>query len=128
MQNRYSQRVPLDCSVMFAGDACVGEGRIVDISLPGCLLESSKQVTAGEYLRLRLFLPDQQAPLHVALAAVRWVEGSKLGIEFIRTSEDEQRRLEQIVRMNPAYVVPRPGAKAYVYFGRQSNECLQSNS
>ena len=98
MQNRYSQRVPIDCSVMFAGDNCVGEGRILDLSLPGCLLESQKKMTAGEYLQLSLFLPDRQAPLHIALAAVRWAEGSKLGTEFIRTSEDEQRRLEQIVR------------------------------
>jgi len=98
MENRYSQRVPMDCSVMFAGENFVGEGRVVDLSLPGCLIESPKRLAAGEYLQLRLFLPDRQAPLHVALAAVRWVEGSRLGIEFIRTSEDEQRRLEQFVR------------------------------
>ncbi|MCW5799772.1 MAG: PilZ domain-containing protein [Nitrospira sp.] len=117
MQNRYSQRVPTDCSVMFAGDDCVGEGRILDISLPGCLLESPKKLTAGEYLQLRLFLPDHQAPLHVALAAVRWVAGSKLGIEFIRTSEDEQRRLEQFVRRSPAYSSPSTWRESIVLLG-----------
>lgn len=99
MQSRYSQRVPTDCAVMFAGDNVVGEGRILDISLPGCLLESAKEVNAGEYLQLRLFLPDHQAPLRVALAAVRWVKGTKVGVEFIRTSEDEQCRLEQFLRI-----------------------------
>ena len=117
MQNRYSQRVPMDCSVMFAGDNCVGEGRILDLSLPGCLLESPKRMTAGEYLQLRLFLPDHQAPLHVALAAVRWVEGAKLGVEFIRTSEDERRRLEQFVRRSPAYSGPSPWSEGIVLLG-----------
>ena len=117
MRNRYSQRVPMNCSVMFAGDNCVGEGRILDISLPGCLLESPKQMIAGEYLQLRSFLPDHQAPLHVPLAAVRWVEGSKLGIEFIRTSEDEQRRLEQFVRRIPAAAHPSICREGIVLLG-----------
>lgn len=107
----------MDCSVMFAGDDFVGEGRVLDLSLPGCLLESPKKVTAGEYLQLRLFLPDRQAPLHVALAAVRWVEGSKLGIEFIRTSEDEQRRLEQFVRRKPTYSGPAKWRESIVLIG-----------
>ena len=98
MKNRYSQRVSVDCSVMFAGENMVAEGRILDLSLPGCLMESSKKMSAGEYIQLRLFLPDHQAPLHVALAAIRWAEGSKVGIEFIRTSQPEQHRLEQFVR------------------------------
>lgn len=97
MKNRYSQRVSVDCSVMFAGENVVAEGRILDLSLPGCLMESSKKMSAGEYIQLRLFLPDHQAPLHVALAAIRWAEGSKVGIEFIRTSRPEQHRLEQFL-------------------------------
>ena len=101
MQARYSQRVPVDCSVMFAGENIVAEGRILNLSLPGCLLESPKKMAPGEYLQLRLFLPDRQNPLHVTLAAIRWVDGFKLGIEFIRTSENEQRRLEQFVRQHP---------------------------
>ncbi len=98
MQTRYSQRVPVECSVMFAGENTVGEGRILDLSLPGCLLESPEKMFPGEYVQLRLFLPDLQTPLHVSLAAVRWIDGFKVGIEFIRTSRDEQQRLEQFVR------------------------------
>lgn len=98
MQARYSQRVPVECSVMFSGEGTVGEGRMLDLSLPGCLLESPQKLSTGEYVQLRVFLPDLPIPLHVPLAAVRWVNGFKVGIEFIRTSRDEQRRLEQFVR------------------------------
>lgn len=98
MKKRYSGRVSVNCSAMFAGENVVAEGRILDLSLPGCLMESSKRMSAGEYIQLRLFLPDHQGPLHVALAAIRWAEGSKVGIEFIRTSHAEQHRLEQFLR------------------------------
>ena len=39
MQARYSQRIEVDCAVMFAGDSAMGEGQAPHISLPGCLLE-----------------------------------------------------------------------------------------
>jgi hypothetical protein len=98
MKARYSQRVSVACSVIFAGDGGVGEGRILDVSLPGCLLESAATLKSGDYVQLRVFLPDLQSPLHVPLAAVRWVEGNRVGLEFIRTSQEEQNRLEQFVR------------------------------
>ena len=97
MQARYSQRVSVECGVVFAGDHAVGEGRMLDLSLPGCLLQSAIPLVAGEYVQLRLFLPDLETPLHIPLAAVRWVDGSRVGLEFIRTSSEEQRRLEQFV-------------------------------
>lgn len=101
MRKRYSQRVPVNCSVMLAGENVVAEGHILDLSLPGCLLESSKRMYPGEYIQLRLFLPDRQTPLHVTLAAIRWADGFKLGIEFIRTSRIEQGRLDEFVRRHP---------------------------
>jgi hypothetical protein len=97
MRTRYSQRISVSCSVVFAGDDGVGEGRILDLSLPGCLLEGADTLKTGDYVQLRIFLPDLQAPLHIPLAAVRWVDGFKVGMEFIRTSRQEQTRLERFV-------------------------------
>jgi hypothetical protein len=98
MQTRYSHRIEVDCAVMFAGDSAMGEGRALDISLPGCLLESSEKMFKGDYVQLRLFLPDALTPLQVSLAAVRWVNGTRVGLEFIRTTHDQQCRLEHFVR------------------------------
>ena len=98
MQARCSQRVMEEWSVMSAGESAIGEGRILDLSLPGCLLESPEKMSPGEYVQLRLFLPDRQTPLQVSLAAVRWVDGVRAGLEFIRPHHDEQPRLEHFVR------------------------------
>lgn len=117
MKTRYSQRVLVDCSVMFAGENIVGEGRMVDLSLPGCLLESSQTMIAGEYLQLRLFLPDHSTPLNVALAAVRWVDGCKLGVEFIRTSQQEQSRLTQFVNQQSGRIPSSQWSESVVLIG-----------
>lgn len=97
MESRYSVRVPVECSVVFSGDAMTGEGRVVDVSLPGCLMETP-YLKPGDYVQLKLSLPDQKATLNVPLAVVRWTDGSRIGVEFIRSSEEDQARLTRFVQ------------------------------
>jgi len=98
MESQYSSRVPVECSVVFAGDALIGEGRVIDVSLPGCLMESQEDVKVGDYVRLKLSLPDQKPPIKVPLAVVRWADGKRIGVEFIRSSEDDQVRLTRFIQ------------------------------
>ncbi|MCS6294113.1 MAG: PilZ domain-containing protein [Nitrospira sp.] len=105
MNHRYSERIPVECGAVFSGENMCGEGRVIDVSLPGCLMESPELVKVGDYMRLRLFLPDQVAPLNVPLAVVRRVDGSFIGLEFIRSSDEDQARLTRYVRRS--FTVPR---------------------
>jgi PilZ domain len=98
MEHRYSERIPVVCGAVFAADGVNGEGRVIDVSLPGCLMESPESVKVGEYVRLRLFLPDSPSPLNVPLAVVRRVEGNLIGLEFIQSSQNDQLRLTRFVR------------------------------
>lgn len=68
-------------------------GRVLDVSLSGCLIECAHTLKVGDYVHLRVFLPDEAGPLNVPLAAVRWVDNAKVGVEFIRSSEEDQQRL-----------------------------------
>jgi hypothetical protein len=43
-------------------------------------------------------MPDQQTPLNVPLAVVRWIEQNRVGLEFIRSSQEDQTRLTQFVK------------------------------
>jgi hypothetical protein len=98
MEDRYSVRVPVECSAVFAGEAMIGESRVIDVSLPGCLMESAEFAKAGDYVRLKLFLPDRRQAVNVPLAVIRWVKGNRLGVEFIRSSEEDQIRLRRFVQ------------------------------
>jgi len=98
MEDRYSRRVPVECSVVFAGETIIGEGRVIDVSLPGCLMESPESARPGDYVRLKLFLPDRQPAISIPLAVVRWAKGNRLGVEFIRSSEEDGNRLQCFVQ------------------------------
>ena len=97
MEDRYSLRIPIECSAVFSGESVIGEGRVLDVSLPGCLIESPEAARPGDYVRLKLCLPDGQPAVDVPLAVVRWAKGNRLGVEFIRSSEEDTIRLTRFV-------------------------------
>jgi hypothetical protein len=98
MEDRYSKRIQVEGSIIFAAETMIGEGRVIDVSLPGCLMEISESPRPGGYLRLKLSLPDGQPAISIPLAVVRWVKDNRIGIEFIRTSEKDALRLKRFIR------------------------------
>jgi len=99
MASRYEARVPLECAVGYVGELFLGKGRISNVSLSGCQLEGvHKAMKRGDSVHLRVFIPDHQTPLNVPLAVVRWVEKNRVGLEFIRSSREDQTRLKRFVK------------------------------
>ena len=95
---RYCERVHTDFPVVFAGEAYVGEGTVLNVSVPGCAVHSRKQVQPGAYLEMRMLVPDTTPPLRVGLAKVRWCEGRRFGVEFIQMPGEDQVRLGRLVK------------------------------
>ncbi|THI88194.1 MAG: PilZ domain-containing protein [Nitrospira sp. CG24A] len=95
---RYCERVPTQFPVVFAGEAYVGEGTVLNLSVPGCAIHSRKPVEPGSYLEMRMLVPDITPPLRVGLAKVRWCEGRRFGVEFIQMPGQDQVRLGRLVK------------------------------
>jgi len=95
---RYSERVHTDFPVLFACETYVGEGTVLNVSIPGCAIQSQKRVQPGSYLEIRMLVPDTTPPLKVGLAKVRWCEGPRFGVEFIQMPGGDQVRLDQLVK------------------------------
>lgn len=74
-----------------------GEGTVINLSVPGCAIETDLPVQPGEYLELLVMAPDQARPLTVSLAKVRWATHQKVGIEFIRVRRDDQTRIQRLI-------------------------------
>ncbi len=108
MVSRYGPRVAFTCKAIVAGEKAFCEGQVLDVSLPGCLIEGVHTFKVGDYVQVRLFLSDQIMPMDVPLAAVRWVDSTRVGVEFIRSSKDDQRRLTSLVER----LVPSTGKEA----------------
>lgn len=85
--------------VVFAGDEVVGKGLMTRLSTPGGTIRTKQAVNLGDYLELRVKLPDQSRPLAISLAKVCWAEGNLAGLEFILVPEDDQNRLRRFIDM-----------------------------
>jgi hypothetical protein len=90
MKQRYRPRVGLRVPVRFAGQAEIGQGQILDLTVPGCLIESRTAVDQGDSLQLEIYVPGHRFPLSVSLAVVRWTKGTRFGVEFIKMHESQQ--------------------------------------
>jgi hypothetical protein len=97
MDLRTSPRIPVECPTVFSGDHIVGEGVVVNLSVPGCAIKTSKVLRKGDYLELRVLIPDQTSPLAVDLAKVRWEHNGHFGLQFIRMCPSDQDRLAQLL-------------------------------
>ena len=100
MDARKFGRFAVQCSITFSGDHIVGEGIVIDLSKRGwkaTVVISSQSVRPGTYLKLRLYLPDQAAPIDVDWAAVRWAKGQEFGLEFLMMGWEEEERLRRFV-------------------------------
>jgi PilZ domain len=95
---RYCERILADFPVVFAGEAYVGEGTVLNVSVPGCAVHSRKQVQLGSYLEMRMLVPNTTSPLRVGLAKVRWCEGQQFGVEFIQMPGEDQVYLGRLVK------------------------------
>jgi hypothetical protein len=93
MTHRYSLRRPLLGGVTLSCEGSVGHGTLLNLSVPGCLVDATLKLRMGQFIQIRLTLSPADVPLWIPLAAVRWVNGSKAGLEFIRMSPHDQARL-----------------------------------
>ena len=80
---RSSKRVALQCSIIVATGVQTGEGRVLNVSNSGCLVEAPILIKAGDYLQMRLFLPDTDLSMCVSVAVVQWALGFRFGTRSI---------------------------------------------
>ena len=107
MKTRYSVRKKATGKVTLSCGARVGEGSIMDITVPGCQLETHFPLEPGQSVQLRVYL-DPNHPMRVDLGIVRWVRNGRAGIEFIRMVGDDQLQL----RFHVGHIEKRPRPSA----------------
>ena len=98
MKARYYPRAVVHATALFTVDGLMGEGQVLNLTVPGCLIDSPLSPKKGDALTLRLRLPKPEDTFHVALGIVRWVQGSRFGVEFIQMDQKERVRYNALVR------------------------------
>ena len=99
MQARKHVRFAVQRPVSFRGDFVAGTGTILNMSRQGCAIVSDTAAEAQAYLQLQIRLLEEEAPVQVDLAAVRWSNAQRFGVEFIKMQQDVGERIRQFVNM-----------------------------
>jgi len=97
MEQRDTQRIPVQFPISFTGDLIDGAGEVYDLTSSGCGVHSNEQVNDRSYVHLFLHLPHWPKPMKVELAAVRWTNERGFGLEFIRINQEQQKRLREFI-------------------------------
>ena len=75
-----------------------GEGTLVDLSIRGSRIESLTDVQPGASLEVRITVIDDEPPIKIQQALVRWTRGRQFGIEFVTMAPEEWARLQHTVK------------------------------
>ena len=74
------------------------EGRVLDLTSPGCLIESSVAVQKGQSLQL---LPGLESPLSILLGVVRWTGRQSIWRQVIKMDESNRLALARLMAQHP---------------------------
>ncbi|NWF72353.1 MAG: PilZ domain-containing protein [Nitrospirae bacterium] len=81
----------------FSGDQREGQGRTLDLSSGGCMIESDSPVVVGTTFECRVYVPGLDWPLRIDEAQVRWVKAGTFGIQFTKIQPDEEVKLKRVI-------------------------------
>ena len=69
----------------------------MNLTVFGCAIECTETFPKGTELRVRLILPDQPHSLPVEEVEVRWVQGTRMGLQFHKVERAADFRLHGFV-------------------------------
>jgi hypothetical protein len=72
-----------------------GEGCLYDMAAPDRELSAADKLRSGDYVKIRLWLPDEDAHIAVDLAEVEWIESHWLKVDLLSVTPENQARLNQ---------------------------------
>lgn len=72
-------------------------GRLADLSIKGCQVQSEVSIQKGDHIFLRVYSAHCDVPVSVEMATVRWTAGSRFGLEFISLWPADEMALREVI-------------------------------
>ena len=94
---REYSRVKAEFSLTFKVKDIEGRGRLIDLSLRGCAMESDQELKRGDVLQVTLKMPNARPPVEIETAVVRYSQGIRHGLEFLTIKEKCEKDLREFV-------------------------------
>ena len=93
---RTDERVPTNLAAKWGGVNADHEGRIEDLSLWGCFVNTSGRVDVGEVVGVEIKLPGSQW-LSLRGEVTSYQAGIGFGLKFAFLTEEEEQTLHELV-------------------------------
>ena len=97
MEKRQQPRFTSQFRSTFSGGQREGQGRTLDLSSGGCMIETDLPVVVVASFECRIYIPGLDWPLRIDEAQVRWVKAKTFGIQFTKVQPDEEVKLKQVI-------------------------------
>jgi hypothetical protein len=97
LEQRRERRVQVQYPISFEGNQGVVKGKLFNLSLGGCAIESGIHVQVGATVTLRVYVPTHKEPIHIGRAGVTWSAGQDFGVEFADMDSKEKERLQKLI-------------------------------
>ena len=96
-EKRQQPRFTSQFRSIISGGQGEGQGRTLDLSTGGCMIETDLPVGVGASFECRIYVPGLDWPLRIDEAQVRWVKANTFGIQFTKIQPDEETKLKQVI-------------------------------
>jgi len=94
---REFHRLPTSFPVIFAGDGIEGRGKVTDIAMGGCGIQTDADLAPGTSVRVSLYLSIDHDPVNVDVAVIRTARQNRVGVEFLEVRPSDRERLQSFV-------------------------------
>ncbi len=97
MPSAVLSRSMIECILSKNEEGLMGEGCIYDCSSSSPAISQPEHLHPGDYVKLRLWLPEDSDCICVELAEVQWVRHHWIQVDLLITSPEDQARLRRFV-------------------------------
>jgi hypothetical protein len=95
LDRREYVRIPVQMELAFSGGRIRGDGQVVNLSIGGCMIETTAPIQLDEIYHLELVI-DEHQPRLVLPAIVRSIGGQRVGLKFLPSAQEDQRLLSLV--------------------------------
>lgn len=88
-------KIGIDCMLSTGRDGLRGDGCVYELSSSHPVILNPEKLRPGDYVKLRLWFPEDNTYSVIELAEVQWVKNEWIKIELLLVSPKDQARLQQ---------------------------------
>ncbi|MDK2743413.1 MAG: hypothetical protein NDI90_10900 [Nitrospira sp. BO4] len=90
-------RIEIDCILSKGSEDLRGDGCIYELSSSPPTISNPAKIRPGDYVKLRLWFPDESSHIYIELAEIQWVKNHWIKVDILAVSPKDKARLKQFV-------------------------------